>query len=113
MINSGQLPQWGWPGVDARLIIKRDEDHRGSLLALIPAAAAQMAMEHPAQPANVDTPERLGTVLSFSVSCAAGVQARSIAAGAAARLLYEEAAAAVRGDREATLGARWRTGARR
>jgi tetratricopeptide (TPR) repeat protein len=46
-----------------------------SLLALISLpAAAQMAMEHPAQPANVDTPERLGTV-SFSVSCAAGVQA--------------------------------------
>jgi tetratricopeptide (TPR) repeat protein len=46
-----------------------------SLLALISLpAAAQMAMEHPAQPANVDTPERLGTV-SFSISCAAGVQA--------------------------------------
>src|ERR1035437_5753946 len=35
---------------------------------------AQMAMDHPAQPGTVAAPERLGTV-SFSVSCAADVQA--------------------------------------
>ena len=35
---------------------------------------AQMAMDHPAQPADSGPPERLGTV-SFSVSCAAAVQA--------------------------------------
>jgi hypothetical protein len=37
-------------------------------------ALAQMAMDHPAQPADSGPPERLGTV-SFSVSCAAVVQA--------------------------------------
>ncbi|HEX4756383.1 MAG TPA: hypothetical protein VH308_00320 [Terracidiphilus sp.] len=37
-------------------------------------AFAQMAMDHPAQPADAGPPERLGTV-SFSVSCAADVQA--------------------------------------
>ena len=37
-------------------------------------AVAQMAMDHPAQPANATAPERLGTV-SFSVSCATAVQA--------------------------------------
>jgi tetratricopeptide (TPR) repeat protein len=37
-------------------------------------ALAQMAMDHPAQPADAGPPERLGTV-SFSVSCAAAVQA--------------------------------------
>src|ERR1700677_4936777 len=38
--------------------------------------SAQMAMpmDHAAQPANAASPERLGTV-SFSVSCAVGVQA--------------------------------------
>src|ERR1035438_6538085 len=35
---------------------------------------AQMAMDHPAQPGTAAAPERLGTV-SFSVSCAASVQA--------------------------------------
>jgi len=42
-------------------------------LASLPVAA-QMAMNHPAQPANGFAPERLGTV-SFSVSCATAVQA--------------------------------------
>jgi tetratricopeptide (TPR) repeat protein len=37
-------------------------------------AVAQMAMDHPTQPANVAAHERLGTV-SFSVSCATAVQA--------------------------------------
>lgn len=37
-------------------------------------AFAQMAMDHPARPADAGPPERLGTV-SFSVSCAAAVQA--------------------------------------
>jgi tetratricopeptide (TPR) repeat protein len=45
-----------------------------SLLALVSLPAfAQMAMDHPAQPANATAPERLGTVF-FSVSCASAVQ---------------------------------------
>ena len=45
------------------------------LLALISLpAVAQMATDHPTQPANAAAPERLGTV-SFTVSCAASVQA--------------------------------------
>ena len=45
------------------------------VLALIfPPAVAQMATDHPTQPANAAAPERLGTV-SFIVSCAASVQA--------------------------------------
>ncbi|HUV68336.1 MAG TPA: hypothetical protein VMW15_01655 [Terracidiphilus sp.] len=44
------------------------------LAAISLPCVAQMAMDHPAQPANAAAPERLGTV-SFSVSCIPAVQA--------------------------------------
>ena len=67
------------------------------LFATLPAFA-QMAMDHPAQPARDAAPELLGTV-SFSVSCAPAVQApfnRGVAL--APRLLVRRGAASVRRD---------------